>query len=192
MRLASLGRPFVSLALALALAFAGSLACRSQPKEPDAAALIADLSSDDAEKSGKASVTILGKGDLAVPGLIEMLGSPDPKLRSRAATTLWGLGGSAKAAVPALAVALKDTDVTVRRPSASALGNMGPLAADAVPALIGALNDSDNQVRQLSAKALGAIGPAAKAALPALDALARREGLREAAEDARKKISGGR
>ncbi len=186
MRPASLRRPVSALALVLALG------CRSQPKQPDVAALIADLSSDDAEKSGRASVTIVSKGELAVAGLVEMLGNPDPKLRSRAATTLWGLGASAQAAVPTLAGALKDADTNVRRSAAAALGNMGALAAPAVPALAAALDDSDNSVRQLSAKALGAIGPAARSALAALDALARREGLRETAEEARKQIQGGR
>ena len=61
-------------------------ACRRQPKTPDVAKLIADLSSSDADTSGKASLTILGHGELAVPGLIGMLENPEPKLRARAAT----------------------------------------------------------------------------------------------------------
>jgi HEAT repeat protein len=165
-------------------------ACRSEPKQPDVAQLIADLASSDQDKSGKASVTIVSKGTLAVPGLIEMLGSSDPKLRSRAAATLWGLGPSAAGAVPALAKALGDASVEVRRSAATALGGVGADAAPAVPALSAALKDSDNDVRQFSAKALGAIGPLAKAALPALQALSRHEGLRETAVEAMRKIQG--
>ncbi len=163
-------------------------ACRRQPKLPDPAQLIADLASSDSEKSGKASLTILGHGELAVPGLIGMLENPEPKLRARAATTLWGLGASAKAAAPALAKALGDDDVDVRRAVASALGNMGAHAEPALQALIAALKDRDSGVRQLAAKALGEIGPKARAALPALDAAARFEGLRPAAEEARRRI----
>jgi HEAT repeat protein len=176
--------------LALALLGPVSLApaCRRQPKPPDVGQLMADLASSDSEKSGKASLTILGNGELAVPGLTEMLENSEPRLRARAATTLWGLGPNAKAAAPALAKTLGDADVDVRRATASALGNMGAHAEPAVQALIRALRDSDSGVRQLSAKALGEIGPAARAALPALDAAARFEGLRPAAEEARRRI----
>ena len=163
-------------------------ACRRQPKPPDVAQLLADLASGDTEKSGKASLTILGHGELAVSGLIQMLENADPKLRARAATTLWGLGANAKAAAAALGKALGDDDVDVRRAAATALGNMGAFAEPAVQALIGALKDKDSGVRQLSAKALGEIGPKARAALPALDAAARFEGLRPAAEEARRRI----
>src|SRR5262245_15690188 len=112
------------LALGL-IGLAALLSCRRQPKLPDPAQLVADLASSDSEKSGKASLTILGHGDLAVPRLIEMLENPEPKLRARAATTLWGLGANAKAAAPALGKALVDPEVDVRRAAATALGNMG-------------------------------------------------------------------
>jgi HEAT repeat protein len=165
--------------------------CRAQPKEPDVAALLLDLKSGDPEKSGKASVTIVTKGALAVPGLVEMLESPDAKQRSRAAATLWGLGPSAAPAALALAKALSDASSEVRRSAATALSGIGPGAAPAVPALSRALNDPDNDVRQFSAKALGAIGPAAQAALPELQALSRHDGLRETALEAMRKIRGG-
>lgn len=178
------------LSLRVAVGLALIAACRSQPKEPDVAQLLADLASGDVDKSGKASVTIVSKGSLAVPGLVEMLGNPDPKLRSRAAATLWGLGPSAAGAVGALAKALADPVVEVRRSAATALSGIGAEAAPAVPALRTALKDSDNDVRQFSAKALGAIGPAAKAALPELQALSRKDGLRETATEAMRKIQG--
>jgi len=177
----------VAMALGCLLA-----SCTQKPKEPDVAQLLADLASADPERSGQANLTIVAKGELAVPGLIEMLGSPDAKLRARAATTLWGLGPDARGALGALTQALRDSDVDVRRAAATALGDIGPSAAPAVPGLIGALKDSDMAVRHLAAKALGSIGPPARAALPALDETARLEGLRQAAEDARRRIQGGK
>lgn len=181
--------------LALCLLALGCLlggACRRQPKEPDVGQLLADLASSEQEKSGKASLAILSKGELAVPGLIEMLAGPDAKLRARAATTLWGLGTSARAAAPALAEALKDPDVDVRRAAATALGNMGAHAEPAVPTLIAALKDRDSAVKQLAAKALGEIGPPAQAALPALGEAARLEGIRPTALEAQRRIQGGK
>lgn len=181
--------------LALCLLALGGLiaaACGRQPKEPDVTQLLADLASPDQEKSGKASLVILAKGELAVPGLIEMLGNPDAKLRARAATTLWGLGTSARSAAPALAQALRDPELDVRRAAATALGNMGAHAEPAVPALIAALKDRDSAVRQLAAMALGEIGPPAQSALPALAAAARLEGLRPTALEAQRRIQGGK
>lgn len=179
-------------AAVLALLSLLGVGCRQKPAEPDVAELLSDLASGDADRSGKASLAILSKGDLAVPGLIDMLGVADPRLRARAATTLWGLGANAKAAAPALAKALADQDVEVRRAAASALGNMGVDAEPAVPALIEALDRDDPALRQLAAKALGAVGPAARSALPALERAGRSEGIHAAAEEARKKIQGGR
>jgi len=176
----------------IALLAALVLCCRQQPRQPNVAQLLADLASSDSEKSGKASLAIVATRELAVPGLVEMLGSPDPKLRARAATTLWALGGSARGAVTALAAALADRDVEVRRSAAMALGSIGPEAEPAVPALIAALKDSDYGVRQQAAKALGAIGPAAKAALPALAEAARHDGIRPSVEEARRRIQGGK
>jgi len=174
------------------LAVAIAAGCRAKPKEPDVAALLADLQSPDADKSGKASLAIVAMGDAAVPGLVEMLGSADPKLRNRAASTLWGLGDKAKAAVPALAKTLGDADAEVRRSAATALGNMGASAAPAVPALTAALKDRDTGVRQLAAKALGAIGPAAATAVPALAEAGRAEGVKPATDEAIRQIQGRR
>jgi HEAT repeat protein len=142
-------------------------ACRGS-SNPDVAGLVAALQSGDAEKSGRANLELIRLGEPAVPGLIEMLKDPDPRVRGLAASTFWGMGGKARSAVPALAEALSDPDPAFRTQIAMALENMGPDAKDAVPALIKALSDPDRGVRQASVKALGRIGPGARAAVPAL------------------------
>jgi HEAT repeat protein len=175
----------------IAAALACLPGCRQQPKSPDVTQLLADLAGADEAKSGKASLALIPIGAPAVPGLAAMLQNPEPKLRARAATTLWGMGEKAADAVEALSKALQDADLEVRRSAAMALGAIGPAAAPAVPALIGALKDRDYAVRQQAAQALGAIGPAAKAALPALDVASKHDGIRPTVEEARRKITGG-
>jgi HEAT repeat protein len=119
-----------------------------------------------------------------------MLRRDDLRLRSLAATTLWGLGARGRAAVPALVATLADPEPALRVAAAMALENMGPAANDAVPALIRSLKDRDPAVRQWSAKALGSIGPAAEEAVPALVDAARADGIRPSAEEAIRKIRG--
>lgn len=164
------------------------LACRGKPPEANVPGLIADLQNPDPAVSGKANLALIRLGEPAVPALVEMLKSDDVRLRSLAATTLWGLGGKGKAAVSTLAATLGDPVDSVRVAAAMALDNMGPHAEEAVPALIRSLKDRDAKVRQWSAKALGSIGPAAEKAVPALVQAARFEGIRPAAEEAIRKI----
>lgn len=179
--------PVVAVILATAV-----LACSSKPKEPDVPALIADLKSDDEETRGKANLALMDAGEKAAPALIEMLQGPDPVHRARAASTLYGMGGRGRAAVPALAVLLADPDKELRIAAAMALENMGPDAAAAVPALTKALKDPEGRVRQRVVIALGNIGPAARSAVPALGDAARWDPVRPAAEEAIRKIQGGR
>ena len=164
------------------------IGCRSQPKPPDIAPLLADLAGADAEKSGKASLALIPIGEPAVPGLAALLENPDASIRARAATTLWGMGIKAAGATEALAKTLRDATLEVRRSAAMALGAIGPPAAPAVPALIASLKDPDYSVRQQAAQALGAIGPAAKAAVPALAVAAKHDGIRPTVEEALRRI----
>lgn len=166
------------------------VACRGRESKPDITGLVAALQSGDAEKSGRANLELIRLGEPAVPGLIEMLKDPDPRVRGLAASTFWGMGGKARAAAPALAEALSDPDPSFRTQVAMALENMGPDAKDAVPALITALSDPDRGVRQASVKALGSIGPAAKAAVPALSR-ALKKGSWPEAQEAILRINGG-
>jgi HEAT repeat protein len=167
-------------------------ACRAKPAEPTLDELLQALAGSDEQKAGEARLKLIALGEPAAAGLAGLLPAPDPKLRARAASTLWMLGEGAAPAAPALATALGDSDVEVRRSAAMALGNMGEHAAPAVPALARALDDPDGSVRQFAAKALGAIGPAARAALPALEALARTDALKATAEEAMRRIRTGR
>jgi len=165
-------------------------ACRSKPPAPNIPGLIADLTNPDPEVSGRANLTLIRLGEPAVPPLVELLQSDDVRLRTLAATTLFGLGEKGRAAVPALVATLGDAEASVRLTAAMALGNMGAEAKEAVPALIRSLKDRDGKVSQWAANALGSIGPAAEAAVPALVQAARAEGIRHAAEDAIRRIRG--
>jgi len=164
--------------------------CRGKDAKPDVTGLVAALQSGDAEKSGRANLELIRLGEPAVPGLIEMLKDPDPRVRGLAASTFWGMGGKARAAAPALGEALSDPDPSFRTQVAMALENMGPDASEAVPALIKALADPDRGVRQASVKALGKIGPGAKAAIPALRR-ALKKGSWPEAQEAILRINGG-
>ena len=166
------------------------LACRSKPPEPNVAALINDLQNPDPAVSGKANLELIRIGEPAIPPLIAMLKSEDARLRTLAATALWGMGEKGRTAAPVLAELLADQEISIRLAAAMALENMGPNAAPAVPALIRALRDRDGKVRQWAAKALGSIGPAAEKAVPALARAAKTEGIQQAAEEAIRRIRG--
>jgi len=163
--------------------------CSTAEKPPDVAGLVAELQGGDPQKSGHANLELIRIGEPAVPPLVDMLRGSDPRLRSLAVSTLWGMGGKGRAAVPALAEALADTDPTLRTSVAMALENMGPQAGEAIPALVKALSDPNNRVRQASVKALGAIGPAATPAIPVLTR-ALKKGSWPEAEEAILKIRG--
>jgi HEAT repeat protein len=181
---------FMLVVLAVATLFG---ACRkAPPPPPDPTQALADLRSGDDAQASKAVLAIVEFGDRAVPGLIELLTDWDPRFRVRAASALWLLEAKACPAVPGLNGLLDDPEVEVRRTVAMALSNVGTCAAPAVPKLIKALKDRDPTVRQHAAKALGAIGPAAEAAVPALAEMSRIDALRPAAEEAIRRIRGGR
>ena len=175
----------VALALVLALA----PACRAKESPANVPALIEDLKSTDKDKSGRANLALIQVGAPAVPAVVELLATNDPRLRSLGLTTLWGMGPRAASAVPALVDTLVDADPEMRNAAAMALENMGPAAAPAVPALIKALGDGDRRVRQTAVKALGNIGPAAQDAIPVISRAVKRGAWPEA-EEAIRKIQG--
>ncbi len=169
-------------------------ACSKKEAVPDITAQIpariVELQSTDEEVSGKANLILLQIGEPVVPAVVPLLKSSDPRIRARAATTLWGLGPNARAAVPALALSVGDAEMEVRVASAMALEAIGPDSRDAVPALVRALKDREGRVRQWAAKALGKIGPPAKEALPALAEAAKYDPIRPAVEEAIRQIKG--
>ena len=179
----------LTLALGLVLATLAAGACRAKESAPNVSALIEDLKSTDRERSGRANLALIRVGEAAVPAVLELLNGEDPRLRTVALTTLWGMGEKAKAAVPTLAGALEDSDPEIRLGAAMALANMGPAAEGAVPALIKSLGDGDNRVRQVAVKALGNIGPGAREAVPVISRAVKRGAWPEA-EEAIRKIQG--
>jgi beta-lactamase regulating signal transducer with metallopeptidase domain len=97
---------------------------------------------------------------------LELLKSPSPRVRERAAAALGGLGD--RRAVPELIKMLRDENPLVREHAATALRELGDHRA--VPALIEALGDEDAVVREHVATALGTLGDK-RAIQPLTDAL---------------------
>ena len=172
-------RPTLAIAVIVPLALG---ACRQQERPSDWRALIAQLKSPEPEKSGRARLELITRGEAAVPALVEMLRGGDAREQMLAATTLWGMGPRAATAVPDLDAVLGAPDPELRLTAAMAFESMGPAASAAVPGLVKALSDPDRRVRQAAVKALGSIGPAARAALPALTARLKRGSWPEAEE----------
>jgi HEAT repeat protein len=175
--------------VAVVLAGVSSFACRARDPKDDVPALIQDLKGPDREKSGRANLALIRVGEPAVPAILELVQGSDPRLRSVALATIWGMGERAKSAAPVLGETLSDPDPEIRNAAAMALENMGPAAAAAVPALIKALSDGDNRVRQTAVKALGNVGPAAREAVPVISRAVKRGPWPEA-EEAIRKIQG--
>jgi HEAT repeat protein len=175
------------LRLAAAVLFACSFAaCRS--RDDKVADLLADLRSPDPAVADQAVRQFVMMGEPAVPALIAAVKDPEPRVRTAAASALWGLGPKARTAVTALAETLADADDGVRLAAVMALEAVGPDAAPAVPALARAVRDRNGNVRLWAAKALGRIGPPAREALPALAQAARIDSTRGAVEDAIRQI----
>ncbi|PQO26448.1 HEAT repeat domain-containing protein [Blastopirellula marina] len=84
----------------------------------------------------------------AVPALIAAMSSDDAELRWHAARALAEYEAAAAPAVAALTKGLDDPDVEVRAYSAYALGEIGEKALPAVPALIKKITDKEAIVRR--------------------------------------------
>lgn len=95
---------------------------------------------------------------------LEAIGSPDAKVRRKAAEVLGNVGPADPRSVPALAKAVNDTDRRVRDAAIVGLSKMGPLAADAGDALEHASRDPDPAVRKRANAALARVKPPAHAA----------------------------
>src|SRR5262245_6242228 len=131
--------------------------------------LLAALVDDNQDVRIAAGEGLLGIGAPAVPGLIQMLASQNPRDARNAAKVLGRIGADAKAAVPELIKLLKHENDEVRSAAISALGEIGADAKSAVPALIHVLqHDAEDDLRGIAAYNLGEIGPDAKDAVPLL------------------------
>jgi HEAT repeat protein len=165
--------------------------CGSREKTPDFPALLQALKSTDPAVRGPAGVELIAMGEKAAPSVAELLKDPDPRVRHMGAMTLQSMGARSAGATPALVEALGDTSAEVRTTAATALQAYGAEAAPAVPALMKALKDPEGIVRLEAVRALGTIGAAAEPALPLLTDMSRIEFLRQAADEAIKKIHAG-
>jgi len=118
--------------------------------------LLVELTSGDESRAETAAGALARLGKLAVPALLDLLGSPEADRRWWAVRTL--------AQIPAVdrgafVNALADPSAEVRQAAALALSsNPNP---EALPALILALGDPDSLVAALAAKSLVRIGNAA-------------------------------
>ena len=131
--------------------------------------------------SSYAETAMRKSGELAVPALIEALGSENPAIRVKAARTLGCLGEPAAKAAPALTAALHDDDLEVCLAAVKGLWNITKTADDVVPTLVALLKGQggadleDGETRrrflQTVMEALGRMGPPAAASAPALTAL---------------------
>ncbi len=140
-----------------------------------AAALVAQLQSEDKATSRNAAYGLSAAGEAAAAGLIDTLSHPSEHARGHAAFALGEIGfaGSAHAGagVEALSKLARDTSEWVRRTSAEALGTLdvqGASHGKRLETLCQLLNDVDGQARFESALALARLGPDAADAIPAL------------------------
>jgi HEAT repeat protein len=129
------------------------------------------------KKSLYAEMALKSCGAVAVPALIEALGSEDAATREKAARAIGHLGELAAEAIPALTSALHSKNLEFRLAAAKCLWNISKNAEVVTPVLVDLLerkwtaSDADNARRmylQTVMEALWRIGPPAEAAIPAL------------------------
>jgi HEAT repeat protein len=131
--------------------------------------------------SSYAEVALRKSGQLAVPALIEALGTEEGAIRVKAARILGCLGEVAAEAAPALTTALHDNDLDVRLAAVKGLWNITERADVVVPALVDLLKvrraadpeagETRRRFLQTVMEALKRIGPPATAAVSALTAM---------------------
>ncbi len=92
-----------------------------------------------------------------VPGLVELLKHPTPRVRQQACMCLRNIGKRAKDAVPALLAALGDSDNSVREQAAKALKDIGTADVTDTDQLKAALTDDNWSVRRTASKVLGSM-----------------------------------
>jgi HEAT repeat protein len=139
------------------------------PARPATDALVALLKDPDVEVRGAAIETldaIVARS--AVPQLLPLLESDDPKFQMAVMQALIHLDVPAKDIVQVLVASLKSEDAFQRLIAAKSAGEFGPEAAPTVPGLIEILDLPNAELAMYGVRSLGRIGPAAKEAAPAL------------------------
>src|SRR5262245_18103646 len=112
--------------VALALPASWPAACKRAPNvQSPVQGFVVQLKDPNPEVHQKAAVDLMKVGQPAAEAVGALLADPDPALRSRAASVIWGMGAKGAAAAPSLAAALSDPQGDVRIAAAMALENMG-------------------------------------------------------------------
>lgn len=97
--------------------------------------------------------------------LVDLLESPDSRVRNMAVMNLGDLGATARDALPSLVKALRDPDEGVRRAAINAVGAMGTQAQLAVPPLLEILEGPTTSLHSQAAQALSGIIPTSRDAV---------------------------
>jgi HEAT repeat protein len=127
-----------------------------EPLPQDIPGLVEILGREHEPNRNAAMDALVGKGEEAVPALIEALGGNE-QARDGAAHTLARIGAPA---VQPLIEALSSENGTVRDSAAVALGEIGPDASAAIPSLVAVLGGSGVVYERVHIiHSLGAIGP---------------------------------
>jgi HEAT repeat protein len=130
----------------------------------------------------------------ALPGLLALLASPEPRTRAAAARVLGEIGPPARRALPALLCCSEDQVAEVRRQAEDAVLRVVPAAGpERVADLTGLLAAQNARVRHEAARLLGELGEGAGPAVPALLPLLEDPdwGVRSAPFEALKRIDAG-
>lgn len=107
-----------------------------------------------------------------VRALSQLLSSPYPEVRVKAAWQLGSIGAGAASAVAPLVALLGDPEIAVRQQAAASLGLIGPAAAyEAVPALAELLSAPDDRTVAIVELALFRLGSASSPVVPALTSI---------------------
>lgn len=141
-----------------------------------------------------ASLEALGKmGTDGIAPIIDTLG--DAKLQLKACEVLSRFGAEAGSAVPTMVEVMRNVDIDVRVQVASYIVKVDRANAAVLPVLIKGLKDSNDTIRRTAVLALGVMGPNAKSAENELYDVATmdlNEDIKDLANDAYRKIGGGK
>lgn len=141
-----------------------------------------------AEALGAVATAEVGM-EAAMEALRRAARDDDVYLRGAAAEGMGALDAHGAGAIAPLAALVRtDGDASVRAAAGRALTRLGPRHPQAVEPLTAALGDENFQVRRIAIHGLSRMGPAAASAIPALEALREDADMREAVEDALRRL----
>jgi HEAT repeat protein len=178
-----LKRPFLALAPRLPVSWRRKFIRAMRPFEPAAERLAAVkalaclgtnapvvpllrlLRDSDRQLAAETANALASIGPASVPGFVQALEDPEPRVRALACYGLSRLGRGAAEAAPALVRRLNDRELQIASQAANALLQIGP---SAVPSLARAVTDPDPITRYHAARTLGSMGYPARIAVPEL------------------------